>query len=77
MRRLLVFLVMLASTVVIGPPAQAAELAGFTHGYVRVDDTDIHYVKGGSGPAILLLHGWPPSSASGGLSQGHHGTAHP
>jgi hypothetical protein len=42
MRRLLVFLVMLASTVVIGPPAQAAELAGFTHGYVRVDDTVIH-----------------------------------
>jgi pimeloyl-ACP methyl ester carboxylesterase len=52
-------------TVVIGPPSAVAtpdaatDLAGFTQGFVRVDDTDIHYVKGGSGPAVLLLHGWP------------------
>jgi pimeloyl-ACP methyl ester carboxylesterase len=31
----------------------------FTHGQVTVDGTPIHYVRGGSGPAVLLLHGWP------------------
>lgn len=50
---------MVVSAVVIGPPAQANELSGFRHGFVRVDGVDIHYVKGGSGPAVLLLHGWP------------------
>jgi pimeloyl-ACP methyl ester carboxylesterase len=33
--------------------------ATFTHGSVSVDGVPIHYVKGGSGPAVLLLHGWP------------------
>ncbi|MBB5870832.1 pimeloyl-ACP methyl ester carboxylesterase [Allocatelliglobosispora scoriae] len=33
--------------------------AAFTHGVVSVEGTTIHYVKGGTGPAVLLLHGWP------------------
>lgn len=31
----------------------------FTHGKVAVDGGLIHYVRGGSGPAVVLLHGWP------------------
>ncbi len=31
----------------------------FTHGQVVVDGTPLHYVRGGSGPAIVLVHGWP------------------
>ena len=33
--------------------------AGFEEGYVVVEDVTIHYVRGGSGPPILLIHGWP------------------
>jgi pimeloyl-ACP methyl ester carboxylesterase len=31
----------------------------FRHGYVDVDGVRLHYVRGGSGPAMVLLHGWP------------------
>lgn len=34
---------------------------GFTHHYADVNGTRIHYVIGGSGPAIVLFHGWPYS----------------
>lgn len=34
-------------------------LPGFKHHYSNVNDTQIHYVMGGSGPAIVLLHGYP------------------
>jgi pimeloyl-ACP methyl ester carboxylesterase len=33
--------------------------SSFTHGRVRIDDGSLHYVKGGSGPALVLIHGWP------------------
>ncbi|TDC40391.1 alpha/beta hydrolase [Micromonospora sp. 15K316] len=33
--------------------------SSFQHGMVRVDGGQLHYVKGGSGPALVLLHGWP------------------
>ncbi|MER6946116.1 alpha/beta hydrolase [Nonomuraea sp. NPDC000554] len=32
---------------------------GFRHGKVAVEGGVLHYVKGGSGPVIVLLHGWP------------------
>lgn len=32
-----------------------------THGYAELDDVLMHYVSCGSGPVILLLHGWPQS----------------
>jgi len=32
---------------------------GFTSGNAIVNGTSIHYVRGGSGPAILLIHGFP------------------
>lgn len=34
-------------------------LAGFTQGQVAVPGASIHYVMGGSGPVLVLLHGWP------------------
>ncbi|WP_326819565.1 alpha/beta fold hydrolase [Streptosporangium sp. NBC_01756] len=32
---------------------------GFRHGKTAVEGSNLHYVIGGSGPAIVLLHGWP------------------
>ena len=43
------------------PPA-SPRLAGFRQGTVAVPgDTAVHYVTGGSGPALVLIHGWPIS----------------
>ncbi|WP_020124143.1 alpha/beta fold hydrolase [Streptomyces canus] len=33
--------------------------AGFQHRTAIVNGVRLHYVIGGSGPAVLLLHGWP------------------
>ncbi|WP_395944406.1 alpha/beta fold hydrolase [Brevundimonas sp.] len=35
--------------------------AGFESRTTRVDDVDLHYVKGGSGPLVLLVHGFGQS----------------
>ncbi|WP_440901753.1 alpha/beta fold hydrolase [Actinosynnema sp.] len=32
---------------------------GFTSGVARVNGTSLHYVRGGRGPALLLVHGHP------------------
>jgi pimeloyl-ACP methyl ester carboxylesterase len=41
-------------------PPPSPTLAGFTQGSVSVfGDDSIHYVTGGSGPVLVLLHGWP------------------
>ena len=37
------------------PPISTA----FAHHFADVNGTRIHYVSGGTGPAIVLLHGWP------------------
>jgi pimeloyl-ACP methyl ester carboxylesterase len=34
-------------------------MPGFCHHYADVNDTRLHFVAGGRGPAILLVHGWP------------------
>ena len=46
-----------------GVPADgaAADVEGFTHHFAAVNNTRIHFVIGGSGPALVLLHGWPTS----------------
>ena len=31
------------------------------HNYSDVNGTRLHYVSGGAGPALVLLHGWPTS----------------
>jgi pimeloyl-ACP methyl ester carboxylesterase len=38
-------------------PAPAPE--GFAHALADVDGVRLHYVSGGSGPAVVLVHGWP------------------
>ncbi len=32
---------------------------GFKHEYADVNGTRLHFVIGGAGPAVVLLHGWP------------------
>ncbi|QIX26495.1 alpha/beta hydrolase [Nocardioides sp. JQ2195] len=34
-------------------------MAGWTHQYARINDLDVHYVEQGSGPLVVLLHGFP------------------
>ncbi|HEV2637915.1 MAG TPA: alpha/beta hydrolase [Actinocrinis sp.] len=41
------------------PAAQGETLAGFHQGSVPVNGGTLHYVRGGSGPVLVLLHGWP------------------
>ncbi len=36
---------------------------GFRRGRVRVDDVDVNFVEAGSGPPVLLLHGYPQNLA--------------
>jgi len=41
-------------------PPPSPTLAGFKQGNVAVfGDNSIHYVRGGAGPVLVLLHGWP------------------
>ena len=51
------------SEAVLAPdPAVEGPVPGleiFTHRYAQVNGTYIHYVIGGAGPAVVLLHGWP------------------
>ena len=41
------------------PGSEPEGMPGFTHQYADVNGTRLHYVSGGSGPAVVLLHGWP------------------
>jgi pimeloyl-ACP methyl ester carboxylesterase len=50
------------ATALVAPvDGAAAGLDGFTHHYADVNGVRLHYVSGGSGPAVVLLHGWPLS----------------
>jgi pimeloyl-ACP methyl ester carboxylesterase len=41
-------------------PPPSPTLAGFKQGFVSVaGDSSVHYVIGGSGPVLVLIHGWP------------------
>lgn len=59
----------MASSSPSSPDAAATETAqeefpapsGFTSGYQVIDGTRIHYLKGGSGPLVLLVHGFGQS----------------
>ena len=44
---------------VASPPECGGELAGFSHRTVEVDGARLHFVQGGKGPAVVLLHGFP------------------
>lgn len=41
------------------PEGPVHGVPGFAHAYAQVNGTRIHYVVGGDGPAVVLLHGWP------------------
>ena len=41
------------------PDSEVAGLVGFHHKFANLNDARIHYVVGGEGPAVVLLHGWP------------------
>ena len=45
----------------VGAPIDGGptDIEGFSHHFADVNGTRIHYVSGGAGPAIVLLHGWP------------------
>ena len=38
---------------------EVSEPDGFVHRHADVNGTTLHYVIGGSGPAVVLMHGWP------------------
>ncbi|HEY3734419.1 MAG TPA: alpha/beta hydrolase [Streptosporangiaceae bacterium] len=40
-------------------PPLSPKLPGFRQGMVTVTGDTIHYVIGGSGPVLVLIHGWP------------------
>lgn len=48
------------------PDSPVAGLDGFMHRYADANGTRIHYVIGGGGPAVVLLHGFPYSWAAWG-----------
>ncbi|MEV5573148.1 alpha/beta hydrolase [Spirillospora sp. NPDC052269] len=54
---------LIGSTITAGasptPSGALSGLPGFREGFVNVDGGSLHYVRGGSGPALVLLHGWP------------------
>ena len=39
--------------------AQEANIPHFTDNYIVVNKARLHYVIGGSGSPVILLHGWP------------------
>ncbi|MEM9491811.1 MAG: alpha/beta hydrolase [Myxococcota bacterium] len=41
------------------PAAPAEPPVGFTNQFATVNGIQMHYVMGGSGDAVVLLHGWP------------------
>jgi pimeloyl-ACP methyl ester carboxylesterase len=40
----------------------SSEIAGFDHAKMTVDGTQLHYLSGGEGETVVLLHGWPQHS---------------
>jgi haloacetate dehalogenase len=45
------------------PAMTATLLPGFEHRRLRTNATTIHVASAGSGPAVLMLHGWPQTLA--------------
>ena len=40
-------------------PPESPELDGFRQGMVNIPGDSLHFVIGGSGPVVVLIHGWP------------------
>ncbi len=57
----LAFALAAASPAVAAPPVTAEEFplpGGFTGSYREIDGVNLHYVQGGQGPVVLLVHGF-------------------
>lgn len=57
-------MVLVISVASASPPREEATAvaglsASFTQGTVAVEGTTLHYVRGGTGSPLILLHGWP------------------
>ena len=48
----------------VAPVDEAAFARTFSHRTAAVGDGTMHYVTGGRGPAVVLLHGWPEDWSS-------------
>jgi alpha-beta hydrolase superfamily lysophospholipase len=65
LRALVIFTLIACSTILGQAPAQPIDPAvaklerGFISGAAKVNGTTLHYVRGGTGPAVILLHGFP------------------
>jgi pimeloyl-ACP methyl ester carboxylesterase len=65
--KLLAVLVLAACVVILGQSAPRQRIdpglamlgGGFVSGTAQANGTTLHYVRGGTGPAIILLHGFP------------------
>jgi pimeloyl-ACP methyl ester carboxylesterase len=59
--------VALAACAAVAARAAESEIgappSGFTSANVQVNGTSLHYVRGGEGPALILLHGFPQTWA--------------
>jgi pimeloyl-ACP methyl ester carboxylesterase len=44
------------------PVGDPTVTGGFEHSFFRLTDARLHVVRAGSGPALVLLHGWPEAS---------------
>jgi pimeloyl-ACP methyl ester carboxylesterase len=54
-----VVLLLLGSAAAVSQEQHRNNLPGFSHGTVAVSGGTLHFVRGGSGPPLVLLHGWP------------------
>ena len=46
----------------MSPEFDSPEFDAFDHGRIQVGEVGLHYRRAGSGPPVLLLHGWPQHS---------------
>ena len=61
-RAVLVLVAVCAAVAMVqaAPSARPGQIpAGFTSGKAAVNGSSLHYVRGGQGPALILLHGFP------------------
>ena len=43
----------------VGSSRPMPEVAGVAHRYINTGRLNVHVAEAGSGPPVLLLHGWP------------------
>lgn len=54
------FLFVAAAVAILAHPCtQAQEIQGWEHGFAQSGDVKIHYVTAGTGPLVVMIHGFP------------------